>query len=31
MDPDFDYSEADSELVEAGPGHFVAASRVAVA
>ena len=28
MDPEFDYSEHDSEMVEVSPGHFVAASRV---
>ncbi len=28
MDPQFDYSEKDSQLVEVTPGHFVAASRV---
>ena len=27
MDPDFDYSEHDSEMIEATPGHWVAASR----
>jgi oligopeptide transport system ATP-binding protein len=31
MDPEFDYAEHDSAMVEASPGHFVAASRVAVA
>lgn len=28
MDPSFDYSEKDSQMVEVTPGHFVAASRV---
>lgn len=28
MDPDFDYTEKDSAMVEVSPGHFVAASRV---
>ena len=27
MDPDFDYSEPDSTLVEVAPGHFLAAAR----
>ncbi|MEM9773902.1 MAG: ATP-binding cassette domain-containing protein [Chloroflexota bacterium] len=28
MDPDFDYTEQESQMVEVTPGHFVAASRV---
>ncbi|MEM9564527.1 MAG: ATP-binding cassette domain-containing protein [Actinomycetota bacterium] len=28
MEPDFDYTEQDSSMVEVSPGHFVAASRV---
>lgn len=28
MDPNFDYTEQDSKMVEVRPGHFVAASRV---
>ncbi|MCB9098178.1 MAG: ABC transporter ATP-binding protein [Anaerolineales bacterium] len=28
MDPNFDYTERDSTMTEASPGHFVAASRV---
>ncbi len=28
MDPEFDYGEDDSRMVEASPGHWVAASRV---
>jgi oligopeptide transport system ATP-binding protein len=28
MDPNFDYTEKDSRMVEVSPGHFVAASRV---
>lgn len=28
MDPNFDYSESESRLIEVSPGHFVAASRV---
>ena len=27
MDPSFNYAEEDSNMVEARPGHFVAASR----
>jgi oligopeptide transport system ATP-binding protein len=29
MDPEFDYSEPTSELVEVSPGHFLAAQRAA--
>jgi ABC-type oligopeptide transport system ATPase subunit len=29
MDPDFEYGESDSRMVETRPGHLVAASRLA--
>ena len=29
MDPDFDYTESSSEMIEVSPGHFLSASRAA--